>query len=497
MSSVSKTGCKIIAFISVIALIFSVPSDEISAYAKEQINKEETLEDSASEEQVSQEVFETETLKKVNHFDYYTDSVSTLSETPLTSKEISDNIAKYGTFLGTPGMPDYLYREAMEQKWEDCTDRKKEFEPITFSLKKAYTYNSLVAILFNLSRIDGVNLYKIGRSTQGRPLYALEVDIPSDEEKDTVILTGTIHARETAGCSYIIKELVDLLQNKSRKAKTVLSRTRFVAVPCVNPDVRDGICFYPEKYTYKKDELWKATSSGTDLNRNFPGLSWGQIAKGYEKSDYISSSPKKIYYPGPYAGSAPETRAMMKFLYHYIVLEKASMYIDYHQQGRVLFVEKPWCSAAQRELCIDAADHFKELLNQNQKKSSKDKYTSVKEDDSYGLDGVGSTMTDYACAIANGAKYSRAYGFNVYCTKKAEYPLIMIPKLDKTNKKLLPAPNNTLITFTFEIGWGKKYLGYSSKTRDLLADEYKEFCFDKVLYEMSDYAYEHRNPATR
>ncbi len=486
MFNTKKLLGRLIALFMIIFIVTGIPVASLSARAADR--GDET--DGKTEEEAV--VYATETLRMINTFDYYTHSVSPLSEEPLTSKEISQKLQKYGTYLGTPGMPDALYREAMEQKWEDATDRKNKYETITFDLKSRYTYNSLVNIMVNLSRIDGVNLYRIGKSSQGRAMYALEVDIPSDEPKDTVIITGTIHARETAGATYIIKELVDLLQNKSHKAKETLKRTRFIAVPCVNPDGRDGVCFNPEAYSYSNKELWKATGSGTDLNRNFPGLSWGQLASGNTKSKYIGSSPTKLYYPGPYAGSAPETRAMMKLLYHYIVLEKASMFIDYHQQGRIMYVDKPWCSSAQRELCKDAADHFKGILNEGQKKSANNKYTTIKEDKDYGLNGVGSTMTDYACSIANGSKYSRAYGFNVYCTKKEEYPLIMIPRLDNTKKKLLEAPNNTLVTFTFEIGWGNDSLGYSSKARSLIADEYKTFHYDKVLYELSAYAYEHR-----
>ena len=496
MSKKWNPGCRTFTLLLVISLLALIPSGISSVAADESTPKSDIASPDTtafdSDEAPEETVYATETLRMINTFDYYSHSVSTVSEKALTAKEISAAMKNYGTYIGSSGMPDDLYREAMEQKWEDVTDRKNKYETVSFNIKDRYTYNSLVNVMRQLSRIEGVSLYKIGKSSQGRAMYALEVDIPSDEPKDTIILTGTIHARETAGCTYIIKELVDLLQNKSTKAKETLKRTRFVAVPCVNPDGRDGVCFNTEAYSYSNGELWKATSSGTDLNRNFPGLSWGQIAKGNEKSKYINSSPKKLYYPGPYAGSAPETRAMMKLLYHYIVLEKASMFIDYHQQGRIMYVEKPWCSSAQQKLCVNAAKYFKDILNEGQKKSANNKYTTVKEDKDYGLNGVGSTMTDYACAIANGSKYSRAYGFNVYCTKKEEYPLIMIPHLDKTKKKLLAAPNDTLVTFTFEIGWGSKSLGYSSKARDLIADEYKTFHYDRVLYELSSYAYEHR-----
>ncbi len=473
----------------------SIVSENAEKSKKTQKSKDSDDSNSSSESDISvgsddsEEVFETETLKMINHFDYYADSVSTLSAKAMTSKAISKAIAQYGTFMGTPGMSDSLYREAMEQKWEDATDRTHKYETISFNLKDRYTYNSIVEIMRKLSRKEGINLYKIGKSSQGRTMYALEIDIPSDEKKDTVIITGTIHARETAGTTYIIKELVDLLQNKSDKAKETLKRTRFIAVPCVNPDGRDGVCFNQEAYSYSNGDLWKATYGGTDINRNFPGLSWGQLAKGYEKSKFISTSPKKLYYPGPSAGSAPETRAMMKLLYHYIVIEKAAIMIDYHQQGRIMYVEKPWTPRAQQERCSDAAKFFQEILNEGQKKSSKNKYTTVKEDKEYGLNGVGSTMTDYACSIANGSKFSRAYGFNVYCSREEEYPLIMIPRLGKTKKKLLTAPNPDFITFTFEIGWGSKALGYSDKARSLIAEEYKTYHFDKILYELSGYAY--------
>ena len=497
----NKCLYRIISLILLVLIFATLPTEayakksvsEVSASEEEDVKTPDDKTDSIPEAEAASEddtVYETETLRQVNTFDYYADSISTLSDEPMTKDEISVAIKKYGEYLGTPGMSDKLYREAMSQKWEDATDRKHEFKPVSFSLTKSYTYDDLVDVMKKLSRIEGVNLYIIGKSTTGRPMYALEVDIPSKDRKDMILLTGTIHARETAGCTYILKELVDLLQSDTKQTKTVLRHTRFVAVPCVNPDGREGVCFNTKYYTYKKNnELWKATSGGTDLNRNFPGLSWSQLAKGYKKSDYISSSSKSLYYPGPFAGSSPETRAMMKFLYHYVVIEKAALLVDYHQQGRIMYVEKPWTSAAQQEANLKIAKKMLTVLNKNQKKSSKDKYTTTKEDKDYGLNGVGSTMTDYACSIANGSKFSRAYGFNVYCSKTKEYPLIMVPHVDKTDKKLLAAPNDTFMTFTFEIGWGKKYLGYSSQARNLIAAEYSEFNYDKILFELSNYVY--------
>lgn len=438
------------------------------------------------------EAFVPETLKKVNSFDYYNDSISTLSDKRYSPQEIGELIADYGTFIGAPGMSDKLYRKAMEQEWTDLTDYKHAYSKTTLDLSKKYTYNDLAFIMKKLSRIDGVYMYRIGESTNGRDMYALEVDIPTKKKtaKDTIVLTGTIHARETAGCEFILKQLIELLESGSTEARKVLERTRFVAVPCVNPDGRDGVCFDTENYTYSNNELWKATSSGTDLNRNFPGLAWGQLKEGVKKSDYISNSPKKLYYPGPYAGSAPETRAMMKFLYHYVVVEKAGLLVDYHMQGRVLYAGKPWASSAQIQRCEDYATSICKTLNVGH---TKEKYVLWPEVDEYSLNATGSTLTDYACSIAYGSKFSRGYGFNVYCTARKEFPLITIPRMDKCKKKLIPEANPLFATFSFEIGWGSKSLGYSSTARELMAKEYTSFHFDKVLYKLSSLVHKKAN----
>lgn len=487
---------RIICIVLIAVIMLSIPdsflSEETDVEAstastskKEKTNSKKTsvaTSGSISLDEGESDKFIPETLKKVNSFDYYSDSISTITDKAYTQKEIRELISKYGTYLGNPGMSDELYKETMEAQWTDFTDYTHEYVPTELDLNKKYTYNELVNFMRNLSRLDGVYMYRIGETSSGRPMYALEVDIASKKNKDTVILTGTIHARETAGCEFILKQLSELLQDTSNKAQKVLKQTRFVTVPCVNPDGRDGVCFSTKKYTYKDDQLWKATSSGTDLNRNFPGLSWGQLLKGYEISDYISDSPKKLYYPGDYAGSAPETRAMMKFLYHYIVVEQAALLVDYHMQGRIMYAGKPWSSTEQSERCESLAKSISKTLNVGH---VNEKYVYWPEEEEYGLNGVGSTLTDYACAIAYGAKFSRGYGFCVYCTAKKEFPLISIPRRDKTKKNLLPEANPFFATFSFEIGWGSSSLGYDKTAREKMAKEYTSFHFDKVLYNLS------------
>ena len=428
------------------------------------------------------------TVEYANTFDYFSDSVTGLTSKSYTRKEIEELIKDYGSFTGPMGMPVNEYKEAMNAKWIDCTRYEKwgkSFTKFELDVSKAYTYDRMVYYMEKLSCIEGVYLFDIGETTSGRRMYALEIDIPSDKKKEVVILTGNIHARETAGSIYILKEISDLLQSDTDEAKKILESVKFAVVPCVNPDGREGVAFDTSHYKYSNGKLWKATSNGTDLNRNFPGLAWSQIKDGNERSDYISDSSKKMYYPGDYAGSCNETKAMMKFLYHYVKIEKAQVLLDYHQQGRIAYAGKPWQSTAQFKRCKDMAKYLFSRMNPSSRRINK--YIWYSEVDEYGLNGTGSTLTDFAVSVATGAKYSPGYGFYVYTDGKNEYPLIMIPNLDKTDKKVINETNKKFATSTIEIGYGNDYLGFSKSTRSKLKTEYNQFKFDRLLYYLYDY----------
>ncbi len=421
------------------------------------------------------------TLSKMKTVDYYASSVSPLTEEQLSVGAIKKLISPYGKFDGNPGMPVDEYRAAMEYEWTDRTVYNKTASPVSIDLEAEHTYDDYVKIMRRLSKYEGVYLYEIGSSYEGRTIYAIEIDIPSDIEKNTVLLTGLVHSRETAGTPFILKEIADLLSADTPEAAEVLATTRFACVPCVNPDGFEAIAFNPSKYTYPGGILWKAATNGTDLNRNFPGLAWGQILSGNAKSKYISTSSNKQFYPGEYAGCNPETKALIKFLYHYIVIEKAKVLIDYHQQGAITYAGKPWSTKASQNACKDLSDVILKPMNKKGRK-----YIWWPENDDYDLNGTGSTLTDYAISVALGAKFSPAYGFCVYTDGQNEYPLAAVPKADKAPFDLEQA-NPAFRTMTFEIGYGQQYLGYSSSTRKLIAKEYETKNFGSVLYTLSDY----------
>ncbi|MBP5159655.1 MAG: hypothetical protein ILP10_05085 [Lachnospiraceae bacterium] len=416
-------------------------------------------------------------LDEVNSIDWRNLTTGVTDE-KYTLAEVKELISPYGYFTGPNGMKKAEFKKAMSYEWEEVTEQGR-FKPVNISISKSYTYDDLVNIMKRLSRIEGVRLFDIGRTGEGRTMYAIDVDIPSDKEKETVILTGSTHARETAGTVFILKSLADLLQADTKEAKKVLKTTRFALVPCVNPDGREGVAFDTKNYSVGKT-LWKAESTGTDLNRSFPGLSWGMVKSGNKKNENISTRPALAFYPGDRAGACGETQALMKFLYYYVVEKQAKAHIDYHQQGRGIYASKPWQTEAAKQNCLDLMHVMADLTG----------YRYFAEIPAYGLDGTGSTLTDFACSLAAGAKYSCGYGFYVYTDgRKHEYPLIRIPKPDLSRKKILPPANESFAVMTFEIGTGTECIGYSKKARTLQAEEYSDRNFDRVFYRLSEFAH--------
>lgn len=390
--------------------------------------------------------------------------------TQLDVEGLKSEFKDYGTFIGGAGMSVADYEKAMNRKWNSLyADNNDTF---SVDIKKEYKYEDLQTIMLSWTNYNGVSVYDIGTSVQGRTLYGIDIDRTTVENPKTIVLTGNTHARETAGSVFIIKQLNDLLSDEN--ADEYLSKVRILAVPCVNPDGRDGVAFDTDNFTYNDGLLWKANANGVDLNRNFPGLSWGQLKSGNNQIYLYSDTPKKMYFPGYSGGSEPETKALMKFLQYAIVDEQADILIDYHQQGRIQYAGKPWQNEEEQARC-------KELASVVSKFMANDKtYLWQKEDASYGLRGEGSTLTDYACSLACGAKFSEKYGFLVYTDGENEYPLI-------TGKRVGETANKHFATTTIEIGSGTAYLGYSDATRENHKAEYEKYNFGELLYEIFDY----------
>ena len=120
---------------------------------------------------------------------------------------------------------------------------------------------------------------EIGRSSQGRPIYAAEFGSGGDL---TLIVSG-FHGNEKASVGVTL-ELCRWLA----RWKSPTPGQRVVVVPVVNPDGFEA---------HRREN-----ARGVDLNRNFPTMNWGD--ETLRPSDD----------PGPAEGSEPETRAILNLV---------------------------------------------------------------------------------------------------------------------------------------------------------------------------------------
>jgi murein peptide amidase A len=126
----------------------------------------------------------------------------------------------------------------------------------------------------------------LGHSLEGRQIRATRVG--EEDAPVKVLVVGDVHGNEPAG-----EAIVAAL----RKAR--VDGVQFWLIRTANPDGR-------------ADDT-RQNARGVDLNRNFP-FRWAPGAKG-------------TYYPGPKAGSEPETKALMRFVRR----TRPQLAIYYHQ----------------------------------------------------------------------------------------------------------------------------------------------------------------------
>ena len=422
--------------------------------------------------------YRSKTLESMSTYDYIGSSVTGLSTQKELVAELQKKLKTFGTLYGE-GMPYEEYIAAMAYMWEDETAYDRKPTKISVDITKTINYDTYVSTLRKLSRYEGVYLYKIGTSTEGRDLYAIEIDMESNYDKNVIMQTGQIHAREFGGGTFIVKELVDLVQKAQtdKKAMDLLKKNKYVAVPIINVDGREALINSPSRWTTRSNGLWKAYTNGTDGGRNFPGLQWGQVAKGSRYKSTIATKPGYANYPGSYAGSNNETKAMMKWLYQYAVVEQAKLYVDMHNQGSIIYAGKTWQTKKQEQYSRELRTGVMGILNNT---SNRRKYIRVYETTLYGMQGEGSSLTDYAISLAIGAKFSPAYGFSVFTDGEKESILMQVKDLDMTKMNMVEE-NPKFAAITLEIGYGKSYLGNSYNTRKLLAKEYKNYNYGKLL----------------
>jgi hypothetical protein len=305
----------------------------------------------------------------------------------------------------------------------------------------------------------------IGKSGQDRNLYMVKVALGGEENKPIIMLSGSVHAREFAGAEYITKFLNDTIKKAqtSSSIKQLLEQVVIVAVPLVNPDGREMIINGGNKNR-------KSNSNGVDLNRAMPSVNAGQLGKGVKMIKNFSDKPGLDFFAGYNLGTESETKAMIKWYDYYV--PKATVYIDFHQQGGSMRYNKRFITSGSDALSKAFAKKLNTLLKKG--------YKLVSESKTYGLNGDGGTLTDYARSVAEGFKYSYKYGRMVLDEDGTETPLIVFKDLDSVKEYYKPV-NAKFRVATFEIGRTPSYLGAGSRARVLRKREYSKYGWSNFL----------------
>jgi carboxypeptidase T len=218
----------------------------------------------------------------------------------------------------------------------------------TFATAEAVSgYHTVATLEEDLRRLaeehpEIAELHEIGRSVEGRPLWALRIGERRGSTRKVAFL-GCHHAREwiSVEVPYLLAE--HLLDNSSADPVARWLQTGEVWIaPMVNPDGHE--------HTRTENRLWRKNrrrnpggSIGVDPNRNY-GYMWGVL-------DISTSShvPSDETYVGPRAFSEPEVRAVRNL----VTRELFDGVLSFHSYSQLVLF--PWGYTS--EPIDDEADH--------------------------------------------------------------------------------------------------------------------------------------------
>ncbi|MEQ1564399.1 MAG: M14 metallopeptidase family protein [Myxococcota bacterium] len=179
------------------------------------------------------------------------------------------------------------------------------------------------------ARVDFASIEEVGLSREGRPIRALSLVVPGAEDRLSVVVFATQHAREWVAASSALglaERLVDGY-GVDPVLTAVLDQHPVRIVPVVNPDGYE--------YTWTTDRLWRKNrldngdgSFGVDLNRNWDAA-WGGPG-----SAALGSSDN---YRGEAPFSEPETLALAEWIEDH---PRTGWVLDLHCTGQLAL--RPW-----------------------------------------------------------------------------------------------------------------------------------------------------------
>jgi carboxypeptidase T len=184
-------------------------------------------------------------------------------------------------------------------------------------------------------------LHEIGRSVEGRPLWALRLGERRGSRRKVAFL-GCHHAREWISVEVPYRLAEHLLESSSSDpVQQWLQRGEVWVAPMVNPDGHE--------FTRTQDRLWRKNrrrnpngTIGVDPNRNY-GYMWGTL-----NTSTSSHVPADQTYVGPRAFSEPEVRAVRDL----VARQLFGGVLTYHSYSQLILY--PWGHTARP--IKDAAD---------------------------------------------------------------------------------------------------------------------------------------------
>ena len=183
-----------------------------------------------------------------------------------------------------------------------------------------------------------MKLEQIGKSVEGRPIYAIRLG----NGKKEVLFDASLHAREHMSTN-VVMEMLDTYGfhylNKTKYAgfnvRSSLDAVSIWFVPMMNPD---GVTLVQSGAKAVKNgslatringssnfARWKANVRGVDLNDNFDA-NWNKVKSSTKKPAFQG-------YGGPRAFSEPESVALRDFVRRH----SFKTYISYHSSGQVVY----------------------------------------------------------------------------------------------------------------------------------------------------------------
>ncbi len=189
---------------------------------------------------------------------------------------------------------------------------------------------------------DIVRRFSIGRSYQGRAIWAAEVtsSVLPESGKVGVLFDGATHGNEHLGHEAtlaVLHWLVDGYRTDARITRLVNTRSVFIIFE-VNPDGAEYDISGGRYHQWRKNRQPTPGSSyiGTDLNRNYRNH-WGCCG-------LVSAKPSSYVYRGPAAWSAPETRAVRDFVASRVINghQQIRGYLTFHTYGRLILWPYGW-----------------------------------------------------------------------------------------------------------------------------------------------------------